>query len=440
VTGASLGVATRAPVARRTHVTAAVSAAASQERATAPSKARSFFGNSTARFAVSARRTATRARPSLKVFANEDYYQTLGVNRGATAKEIKTAYRQKARKFHPDVNKEAGAEATFKKISNAYEVLSDDQKRPIYDKYGEAGLKGMGGMGGGGAGPGDFTNPFDLFETFFGGGMGGGGGQRARSRPQQGDDERYDLSLSFLEAVFGTEKELETMRLEGCDTCSGSGVKAGTEPNTCSACGGAGQVITTARTPLGNFQQVTTCPQCSGTGQISQSCGSCGGDGRVRRSKRISLRVPAGVDSGSRLRVRGEGNAGRRGGPEGDLYVFISVRPDPVLQRDGININCGVSISYIDAILGTTVQVNTIDGPVDLKVPAGVQPGTTLLMAKKGVPRLGNATLRGDQLVTVSVSIPQRLSSAEKKLVEQLSGLQSGKPGEKAGKKGGSWL
>jgi len=354
------------------------------------------------------------------------------VQRSADPKELKRAYRSLARKYHPDVNKEANAEEKFKEISNAYEVLSDEQKRPIYDKYGEAGLKGMGGMGGGGQpSPGDFSNPFDLFETFFGGGMGGGGGggARSRSRPQQGEDERYDLSLSFQEAVFGCEKELETVRLEACSTCTGSGVKAGTRPETCSSCGGAGQVITMARTPLGNFQQVATCQTCGGSGQKFQPCSTCGGDGRVRRTKRISLRLPPGVDSGSRLRVRGEGNAGRRGGPEGDLYVFISVRADPELVRDGVNINTKVSIPYTDAILGTTVKVNTVDGPVDLKVPAGVQPNTTLLMSKRGVPRLGNPSIRGDQLVTVQVAIPTRLSKEEKKLIEELAAISEKAPG-----------
>ncbi|KAK3253605.1 chaperone protein DnaJ [Cymbomonas tetramitiformis] len=368
------------------------------------------------------------------VRAEQDYYEILGVSRSADSKELKRAYRQLARKFHPDVNKDPGAEEKFKTISGAYEVLSDEQKRGIYDRYGEAGLKG--GMGGAG-GPGmEYTNPFDLFETFFSGGMGGGGmggGQRARNRPQQGDDERYDLSLSFKEAVFGCEQELESVRLEGCNTCTGSGVKSGTQPRECPSCGGAGQVITMARTPLGSFQQVVTCSTCNGTGQISTPCSACGGDGRVRRSKRISLRVPPGVDTGSRLRVRGEGNAGKRGGNPGDLYVFISVRADPELRRDGITINSSVTIPYTEAILGTTVKVNTVDGPVDLKIPAGVQPGTSLLMAKRGVPRLGNPSMRGDQTVSVTVSIPQQLSKEERKLIEELASLNKAKP---AGQRG----
>jgi len=364
---------------------------------------------------------------SFVVRAARDYYEVLGVSRGADTKEMKRAYRQLARKYHPDVNKEDGAEEKFKEISNAYEVLQDDQKRALYDRYGEAGLKGAGGMGGG-AGQGDFSNPFDLFESFFGGGMGGGmGGMGSRggmrNRPTQGDDERFDLSLDFLDAVFGCEQELEVQRLEGCDTCSGSGVKPGTNPSTCAACQGRGQVVTTTRTPLGNFQQVATCSSCMGAGEVSTPCSTCSGDGRVRATKRISLRVPPGVDSGSRLRVRGEGNAGRRGGPPGDLYVFIGVRPDPSLSRDGININSRVRINYTDAILGTNVKVKTVDGDVELKIPAGTQPGTTLLMSKRGVPRLGNPQLRGDHMVTVNVEIPQRLSREEKQLVEQLATL-----------------
>lgn len=364
----------------------------------------------------------------------QDYYTVLGVSRGVDEKELKKAYRQKARKFHPDVNKEPGAEEKFKEISNAYEVLSDPQKKNIYDQFGEDGLRNFGGMGGGGpGGPGmDFTNPFDLFESFFGGagGMGGPGmgGRAARSnRPTQGDDERYDLSLDFLDAVFGCEREVEIARLEGCEACDASGVKAGTTPTTCSTCGGSGQVVASVRTPLGQFQQIAACQTCGGTGQMSTPCDKCGGDGRIRKPKRISLRVPAGVDNGSRLRVRGEGSAGRRGGPNGDLYVFVDVRPDPELSRDGVDINSTVELPYTDAILGTTVKVRTVDGLVDLKVPNGTQPNTRLSMSKRGVPRLGQAnTQRGDHVVTVKVGIPSKLSKEQRELVEKLKELNEG--------------
>lgn len=250
-----------------------------------------------------------------------------------------------------------------------------------------------------------------------------GGGRAARNRPMQGDDETYNLVLNFKEAVFGVEKEIEITRLEGCNTCDGSGAKPGTKPTTCKTCGGQGQVVSSTRTPLGIFQQVSTCNTCGGTGESSTPCNTCGGDGRVRRTKRISLKVPAGVDSGSRLRVRSEGNSGRRGGPPGDLYVFIDVLSDPVLKRDGTNILYTCKVSYIDAILGTTVKVPTVDGMVDLKIPSGTQPGTTLVMSKKGVPLLGKSNARGDQLVRVQVEIPKRLSSDERKLIEELADL-----------------
>ncbi|KAA8545616.1 hypothetical protein F0562_020400 [Nyssa sinensis] len=325
----------------------------------------------------------------LIVRADSDYYAVLGVSRNASKSEIKSAYRKLARSCHPDVNKEPTAEEKFKEISNAYEVLSDDEKRSIYDKYGEAGLKGAG------VGTGDFSNPFDLFESIFDnlggmGGMGGMGGRRSRNRATEG-------------------------------------AKPGTRPSKCSTCGGQGQVVAAARTPLGVFQQVMTCSSCGGTGEISTPCNTCSGDGRVRKSKRISLKVPAGVDSGSRLRVRSEGNAGRRGGPPGDLFVIIEVLPDPILKRDDTNILYTSKVSYIDAILGTTMKVPTVDGMVDLKIPAGTQPGTTLVMTKKGVPYLNKNNMRGDQLVKVLVEIPKRLSGEERKLIEELSNLNKAK-------------
>jgi len=375
------------------------------------------------------------------VRAGEDYYSVLGVDKGADKKTIKSAYRQKARKFHPDVNKEPGAEEKFKTISNAYEVLSDDQKKDIYDRYGEAGLKQ--GMGMGGAS--DFNNPFDIFEQFFGGGGGGGGfggggfggGGRQRSRAQAGEDRRHDLSISFKDAVFGCSVDIEVDRMTECGTCEGSGAKAGTKPSTCSACGGAGQVATAVRTPLGVFQQVQDCGECQGTGERTTPCGTCGGDGRVRKTKRISLRVPAGVDTDSRLRVREEGNSGRRGGPPGDLFVFITVKPDPNLKRDGTTIHSDVEISYIDAILGITAPVRTVDGQVDLKIPAGTQPGTTLVMSKRGVPRLGSSTIRGDHQVHVRVKIPTKLKSDERQLIEELKEVQDSRSKEKSS--GPSW-
>ncbi|XP_006283648.2 chaperone protein dnaJ A6, chloroplastic [Capsella rubella] len=374
------------------------------------------------------RNTHSRRGARFTVRADTDFYSVLGVSKNATKAEIKSAYRKLARSYHPDVNKDAGAEDKFKEISNAYEILSDDEKRSLYDRYGEAGVKGagMGGMG-------DYSNPFDLFESLFEGmggmgGMGGGMGSRgSRSRAVDGEDEYYSLILNFKEAVFGIEKEIEISRLESCGTCNGSGAKAGTKPTKCKTCGGQGQVVASTRTPLGVFQQVMTCSPCNGTGEISKPCGTCSGDGRVRKTKRISLKVPAGVDSGSRLRVRGEGNAGKKGGSPGDLFAVIEVIPDPILKRDDTNILYTCKISYVDAILGTTLKVPTVDGEVDLKVPAGTQPSTTLVMAKKGVPVLNKSKMRGDQLVRVQVEIPKRLSKEEKKLVEELADMSKNK-------------
>ncbi|KAL8166292.1 hypothetical protein V2J09_007791 [Rumex salicifolius] len=361
------------------------------------------------------------------VRADADYYSVLGVSKNASKSEIKSAYRKLARSYHPDVNKEPGAEQKFKDISHAYEVLSDDEKRSIYDRYGEAGLKGAGA----GAGMGDFSNPFDLFESLFEGmgGMGGMGmgGRGARNRSMDGEDQAYNLVLDFKEAIFGVEKEIEVSRLEACGTCEGSGAKPGTSPAKCSTCGGQGQVVSSARTPLGVFQQVSTCSSCGGAGETSTPCNTCRGDGRLKKSKRISLKVPPGVDSGSRLRVRSEGNVGRRGGSPGDLYVIIDVMPDPVLKRDDTNILYTCKVSYIDAILGTTMKVPTVDGTVDLKIPSGTQPGTTLVMAKKGVPLLNKPNLRGDQMVKVQVEIPKKLSDEERKLVQELAEMSKSK-------------
>lgn len=367
----------------------------------------------------------------LIVRANKDFYSILGVSKNASKSDIKSAYRKLARNYHPDVNKESGAEQKFKEISNAYEVLSDDEKRSIYDRYGEAGLKGSG------MGTGDFSNPFDLFDSLFDslGGMGGMGGRGSRNRATEGEDQLHNLVLNFKEAVFGVEKEIEVSRLESCSTCDGSGAKPGTKSSKCNTCGGQGQVVSSTRTPLGVFQQVMTCSSCGGTGEISTPCNTCGGDGRVRKSKRISLKVPPGVDSGSRLRVRSEGNAGRRGGPPGDLFVAIEVLPDPVLKREDANILYTCKLSYVEAILGTAKKIPTVDGEVDLKIPAGTQPGTTLVMAKKGVPLLGKPNMRGDQLVRAQVEIPKRLSSDERKLVEELANLSKGKTATTSGKR-----
>ena len=355
-----------------------------------------------------------------------DYYDLLGVARDADADTLKRAYRRLARQYHPDINKEPGAEDRFKEIGRAYEVLSDPQTRSRYDQFGEAGLGGGGGM----PDMGDMGGFADLFETFFsgfGGGAAGPGGGAARRRgPRQGDDLRFDLTISFSEAVFGQEKEIQIRHLETCSTCSGSGAKSGSGPTSCGTCGGAGQVRRATRTPFGSFTQVAPCPTCEGTGQvIADPCTACGGQGLQQVRKKLRINIPAGVDSGTRLRVASEGNAGQRGGPAGDLYVFLTVQSHPTMRRDGINIHAEVTINYLQAILGDTIEVETVEGPAQLEIPAGTQPGAVLTLNGKGVPRLGNPVARGNQLISIKVQLPSKLNGEERELLEQLAGHHS---------------
>ena len=354
-----------------------------------------------------------------------DFYDLLGVNRDVDPDSLKQAYRRMARQYHPDINKDPGAEDRFKEIGRAYEVLSDPQTRARYDQFGEAGLGGAAGA----PDMGDMGGFADLFETFFqgfGGPGGAGAGRPRRQGPQQGDDLRYDLTIDFEQAVFGQEQEIKIPHLETCDTCGGSGAKAGSGPTTCGTCGGAGQVRRATRTPFGSFTQVAECPNCGGTGQvISDPCGSCGGQGVKQVRKKLRINIPAGVDTGTRLRVTGEGNAGPRGGPSGDLYVFLTVRNHPRLQRDGLNIFSEVKVSYLQAILGDTIEVETVDGSKELDIPAGTQPGTVLTLPNLGIPKLGNPVARGDQRVTVTVDLPKRISDVERELLEQLAGHHS---------------
>lgn len=361
------------------------------------------------------------------IFASADYYSTLGVSKSANSKEIKAAYRRLARQYHPDVNKQPGATEKFKEISAAYEVLSDDKKRSLYDQYGEAGVKSSVG----GSGAAYTTNPFDLFETFFGASMGGFAGTdqsgfRARRRATvvKGDDIRYDMILEFSEAIFGAEKEFELSHLETCDACTGTGAKMGSKMRICSTCGGRGQVMRTEQTPFGLFSQVSICPNCGGEGEvISEFCRKCAGEGRLRIKKDIKVKIPPGVSKGSTLRVRGEGDAGPKGGPPGDLYVYLDVEEIPEIQRDGINLCSTVTISYIDAILGAVVKVKTVDGITELQIPSGTQPGDVLVLAKRGVPKLNKPSIRGDHLFTIKVTIPSRISGRERELLEDLASL-----------------
>ncbi|ONK76723.1 uncharacterized protein A4U43_C03F31450 [Asparagus officinalis] len=369
-----------------------------------------------------------RRNGSCSVFsASADYYSTLGVPKSATTKEIKTAYRRLARQYHPDVNKQPGATEKFKEISTAYEVLSDDKKRSLYDQYGEAGVKSaVGGSAGSYT-----TNPFDLFEAFFGSNMGGFSGvdqssfrTRKRGSALKGEDIRYDMILEFSEAIFGAEKEIELSHLETCDVCMGTGSKVGSKMRICSTCGGRGQVMRTEQTPFGLFSQVSVCPTCVGEGEIiSEYCRKCAGEGRIRVKKDIKVKIPPGVSKGSTLRVRGEGDAGPKGGPPGDLYVCLEVEEIPEIQRDGINLRSTVSIDYIEAILGSVVKVKTVDGSSELQIPPGTQPGDVVVLAKRGVPKLNKPSIRGDHLFTIKVSIPKRISGKERELLEELAYL-----------------
>ena len=356
-----------------------------------------------------------------------DYYDLLGVSKDADGDTLKRAYRRLARQYHPDINKDPGAEDRFKEIGRAYEVLSDPQTRGRYDQFGEAGLGGAGGM----PDVGDMGGFADLFETFFSGfgGAGGSGGGRPRRRgPQQGDDLRYDLKIDFEQAVFGQELEIKIPHLETCDTCNGTGAKVGSGPTTCSTCGGVGQVRRATRTPFGSFTQVAECPSCEGTGQvIADPCPACAGQGVRQVRKKLRINIPAGVDTGTRLRVAGEGNAGLRGGPSGDLYVFLTVKSHPQLRRDGITVLSEVNVSYLQAILGDIIEVDTVDGNTSLEIPAGTQPNAVLTLENKGIPKLGNPVARGNQRISINVKLPIRLSDEERGLLEDLAGHHSAK-------------
>lgn len=362
-----------------------------------------------------------------------DYYETLGVSRSADKEEIKRAYRRLARKYHPDVNKDPGAEERFKEINRAYEILSDPEMKARFDRFGEAGVSA-----GAGAGYQDFDMGgfADIFESFFSG-FGGAAGQQAtrrRTGPVRGDDLRLDLKLDFREAVFGGEKEIRISHLETCTNCSGSGAKPGTQARLCSTCNGAGQVRRATRTPFGSFTQVSTCPTCNGNGQvIEEKCDVCGGSGQKQEAKKLKITIPAGVDNGTRLRVSGEGDAGQRSGPAGDLYVYLFVNEDAEFRRDGINILSEVKISYLQAILGDRFEVKTVDGPVEVTIASGTQPNTVLTLENHGVPRLGNPASRGDHLLTIQIDIPTRVTHEERELLEKLAKIR----GDRISKGGG---
>lgn len=359
-----------------------------------------------------------------------DYYETLGVSRDADKEEMKQAYRRLARKYHPDVNKEPEAEERFKEINRAYEVLSEPETRARYDRFGEAGVSGAGAAGYSDFGDVGFADIFESFFSGFAGGMGGQQTARRRNSPVRGDDLRLDLKLEFREAVFGGEKEIRIPHLENCNVCTGTGAKPGTRPRTCTSCNGSGQVRRATRTPFGSFTQVSVCPTCNGDGQmIEEKCESCGGAGRKQETKKLKITIPPGVDNGTRLRVSKEGDAGLRAGPPGDLYVYLFIEEDAEFHREGINVLSELKISYLQAILGCRLQANTVDGPVELTIPAGTQPSTVLTLENHGVPKLGNPVSRGDHLLTILIDIPNRITAEERELLEKLAQIKGDRTG-----------
>ncbi|HHH43509.1 MAG TPA: molecular chaperone DnaJ [Gammaproteobacteria bacterium] len=352
--------------------------------------------------------------------SKRDYYEVLGVSKNASDAELKKAYRRAAQKHHPDRNQDSSdSEEKFKEAKEAWEVLSDPQKRAAYDQFGHAGVDpSMGGRpGGGGFGGANFSDIFgDVFGDIFGGGGGGGGGGRGGQRVYRGADLRYNLELSLEDAVRGTTVKIRVPTYTTCKTCSGSGAKKGTRPTTCTTCGGHGQV----RMQQGFFSVQQTCPRCKGSGSIiSEPCADCNGQGRIKEQKTLSVKVPAGVDSGDRIRLANEGEAGENGGPSGDLYVQIHVKDHPIFKRDDANLYCEVPISFATAALGGEMEVPTLDGRVVLKVPAETQSGKLFRMRGKGVrPVRGGAT--GDLMCRVVVETPVKLNSKQKDLLRQL--------------------
>ncbi len=353
--------------------------------------------------------------------SKRDYYEVLGVERDVSEKDLKKAYRRVAMKFHPDRNpNNKEAEDNFKEASEAYEVLADPQKRSAYDQFGHAGVDpSQGGMGAGAGGFGSFS---DIFGDVFGDIFGGGGGRQQRGGPSRGSDLRYTLELDLEQAVKGTTAKIRVPTLASCSTCGGSGAKAGTKPTSCTTCGGMGQV----RMQQGFFSVQQTCPNCRGKGTIiSDPCRDCHGHGRVEETKTLSVKVPQGVDTGDRIRLSGEGEAGVGGGPAGDLYVQVSVREHEIFQRDGKNLYCEVPISFVDAALGGELEVPTLDGRVKLKVPPETQTGKLFRLRGKGVVSVRGGTA-GDLLCRVAVETPVNLTSKQKDLLRQFQDTMGG--------------
>lgn len=359
-----------------------------------------------------------------------DYYEVLGVQKGASEEEIKKAYRGLAKKYHPDLNPgDTEAEAKFKEVNEAYEVLSDSDKRARYDQFGFAGVDPNFGGGAGGGSPFtgvDFGDLGDIFDSFFGGGF--GGGRRSNpNAPRRGTDVQANLAISFEEAAKGCSKNISYHQIETCSDCHGSGAAAGTSPKTCPTCGGSGQVRISQRTPFGVVQSTTTCQACHGSGRLVETpCKTCDGKGRVRRKKSIEVTVPAGIDDDQILNVSGKGNAGSNGGPNGDLHVYVNVRPHPIFERRGSDVWCEMPVTFTQAALGADVEVPTLDGKVSYHIHEGTQPGDVFRLKGRGIQNLHSRS-RGDQYIQVTVEIPKNLNEKQKDLLRQLEGETSDK-------------
>ncbi len=356
--------------------------------------------------------------------AKRDYYEVLGIEKNTSEADIKKAYRKLAKQYHPDMNPgDKASEAKFKEVSEAYEVLSDPQKKANYDQFGHAANdpNGFGGFQGG-------FNDFDLggigdiFETFFG----GGGSQRSgrnRRGPQKGSDLKYSMEISFDEAAFGVEREINISRMENCPTCDGTGAKPGTSPSTCKHCGGTGQLQFKQNTPFGQFVNVKTCDVCHGEGKIiTDPCTSCGGKAKIKKNVKIKINVPAGIDDGQTISLRNEGEPGIKGGPSGDLYIQIRIRQHKLFQRQANDVYCDIPITFVQAALGSELEVPTLDGKVKYTIPEGTQTGSVFRLKGKGIPYLrGNG--RGDQYVKVVVEVPKKLNEKQRTLLKEFSEL-----------------
>ncbi|HIU45730.1 MAG TPA: molecular chaperone DnaJ [Candidatus Fimadaptatus faecigallinarum] len=373
----------------------------------------------------------TPPETEVKALAKRDYYEVLGVSKTASDDELKKAYRTLAKKYHPDLNGgDKECEEKFKEVNEAYEVLSDPQKRARYDQFGHEDPR-TGGAGG----YGDFTGGFgggfdDIFSAFFGGGF--GGAQRARG-PERGNDLRYDLTITFEEAAFGCEKEITVTREENCEDCGGTGAKKGTSPTTCPTCKGTGQVQSFINTPIGRVSNVRVCDACHGSGKIIKDpCPKCNGRGRVRRNRKISIKIPAGIDNGMQIPLRRQGEPGLRGGENGDLYIFVTVRPHKLFTRENYDLYCDVTVSFTQAALGGEIDVPTLNGMTKYNLPEGTQPGAVVRLRGQGIQNLRGAG-KGDLYIKINVEIPRRLTEKQKELLRQFDESVTGK--EYEGKK-----